>query len=98
MFNSFLEIGTILPPLLERHISPPYGIVARHLDYLQKWRKYLLCAWCDDSNNAVNRTYMQESVDDVILTILLMDFVRQSEITAIPSLEEILRTVSNAPQ
>jgi hypothetical protein len=93
MVNSFLEIGTILPPLLERQISPPYGIVARHLDYLHKWRKYLLWAWCDDSNKAVNRTHVQEEVDDLILTILLIDFVRQSEITAIPSLGEILKTI-----
>jgi hypothetical protein len=42
MTKSSLEIGSILPPLLERQISPPYRIVERHLDYLQKWREYLL--------------------------------------------------------
>ena len=93
MVNSFLKIGTILPPLLEQQISPPYGMVARHLDYLQKWRKYLLWAWYDDSNKAVNRTHVQEAVDDLILTILLIDFVRQTEIMAIPSLGEILKTI-----
>jgi len=39
MTKSLLEIGSMLPPLLERQISPPYRIVERHLDYLQKWRK-----------------------------------------------------------
>ncbi|MHC4646865.1 MAG: Eco57I restriction-modification methylase domain-containing protein [Planctomycetota bacterium] len=93
MVNSFLKIGTTLQPLLEQQISPPYGLVARHLDYLQKWRKYLLWAWYDDSNKEVNTTHVQEAVDDLILTILLIDFVRQSEIAAIPSLGEILRTI-----
>ncbi len=53
MANSLLEIGTILPPLLEQQISPPYRIIARHLDYLQKWREYLLCVWINDLNGDV---------------------------------------------
>jgi len=93
MVNSFLKIDTILPPLLEQQISPPYGIVVRHLDYLQKWREYLLWVWHDDSSKGVDKTHVQKAVDDLILTILLIDFVRQSEITAIPSLGEILQTI-----
>lgn len=94
MVNSFLKIGTILPPLLDRQISPPYGIVARHLDYLQKWREYLLRIWYDDSNKGIDKTHMQKAVDDLILTILLIDFVKQSETTAIPSFEELLKTIN----
>jgi len=94
MVNSLLKIGTILPPLLDRQISPPYGIVARHLDYLQKWREYLLWVWYDNSNKGIDKTHMQKAVDDLILTILLIDFVRQSEITAIPSLEVILMKIN----
>lgn len=66
MVNSFLKIGTILPPLLDQQISPPYGIVARHLDYLQKWREYLLRVWYDDSNKGVDKTHVQKAVDDLI--------------------------------
>jgi len=80
--------------LLGQQISPPYGIVARHLDYLQKWREYLLWVWYDDSNKGVDKTHVQKAVDDLILTILLIDFVKQSEITAIPSLEEILKMIN----
>ena len=94
MTKSLLEIGSILPPLLERQISPPYRIVERHLDYLQKWREYLLWVWADDSSNDIDKTDIQGAVDDLISTILLIDFVRQIETTAIPSLEEILETVN----
>lgn len=80
--------------MLGQQISPPYGIVARHLDYLQKWREYLLWVWYDDSNKGVDKTHVQKAVDDLILTILLIDFVKQSEITAIPSLEEILKMIN----
>jgi hypothetical protein len=89
--NSLLEIGTILPPLLEQQISPPYRIVARHLDYLQKWREYLLWVWTDDSDKDIDKANVQQSVDELISTILLIDFVRQSYPTAIPTLEEILK-------
>lgn len=94
MVNSLLKIGTILPPLLDRQISPPYWIVARHLEYLQQWRKYLLWVWYDDSNKGIDKTHMQKVVDDLILTILLIDFVKQTETTAIPSLEELLKTIN----
>ena len=94
MVNSFLKIGTILPPLLDQQISPPYEIVARHLDYLQKWREYLLWVWYDDSNKGIDKTHMQKAVDDLILTILLIDFVKQKETSAIPSLDELLKTIN----
>jgi len=94
MAKSLLEIGSILPPLLEQQISPPYRIVAQHLDYLQKWRKYLLWVWSDDSNEGMDHTDIQNAVDDLISTILLIGFVRQTETTAIPSLEEILENVN----
>ena len=94
MANSLLEIETILPPLLEQQISPPYRIVARHLDYLQKWREYLSWVWTDDSNENIDRTNIQQSVDELISTILLIDFVRQSDAMVIPALEEILKTVN----
>lgn len=94
MTKSLLELGSILPPLLERQISPPYRIVERHLDYLQKWREYLLWAWADDSSDDIGKTDIQRAVDDLISTILLIDFVKQIETTAIPSLEEILETVT----
>jgi len=92
--NSLLEIGTILPPLLEQQISPPYRIVARHLDYLQKWREYLLCVWINDLDEGVDRVCIQQSVDELISTILLIDFIGQSYPMAIPSLEEILKIVN----
>ena len=94
MANSLLEIGTILPPLLEQQISPPYRIVARHLDYLQKWREYLLCVWINDLDEDVDRVCIQQSVDELISTILLIDFIGQSYPMTIPSLEEILKIVN----
>ena len=94
MVNSFLKIGTILPPLLDQQISPPHEIVARHLDYLQKWREYLLWVWYDDSNKGIDKTHVQKAVDDLILTILLIDFVKQKETSAIPSLDELLKTIN----
>ncbi len=94
MGNFSLEIGTILPPLLEQQISPPYRIVARHLDYLQKWREYLLWAWTGDLDKDIDRTKIQQSVDDIISTILLMDFVGRSHPTTIPSLEDVLKIVN----
>jgi len=92
--NSLLEIGTILPPLLEQQISPPYRIIARHLDYLQKWREYLLRSWTGDSDKNIDRTKIQQSVDDIISTILLIDFVGRSHPTTIPSLEDVLKIVN----
>lgn len=86
MANSLLEIGTILPPLLEQQISPPYRIVARHLDYLQKWREYLLWVWINDLDEDVDRVCIQQSVDELVSTILLIDFIGQSYPMAIPSL------------
>ena len=94
MANSLLEFGTILPPLLEQQISPPYKIVARHLDYLQKWREYLLWVWTDDSDKDTDMANIQQSVDELISTILLMDFVGQSYPMAIPTIEEILKIVN----
>ena len=96
MVNPFLAIGTILPPLLERQISPPYRVIARHLDYLQKWREYLLWVYTDDLSKGIGQTETQKAVDDLISMILLIDFVRQSEAMAIPSVEEILKTVSKS--
>lgn len=94
MANSLLEISTFLPPLLEQQISPPYRIVVRHLDYLQKWREYLLWVWTDDSDKDVDRTNIQQSVDEIISTVLLMDYVKRLCPTAIPTLEEILKIVN----
>ena len=94
MTKPLLESGSILPPLLERQISPPYRIVERHLDYLQKWREYLFGVWTDDFNKDTDQTDIQKAVDDLISTILLIDFVRQTEPTTIPSVEKILRIVS----
>lgn len=93
MANSLLETKTILPPLLEQQLSTPYKIVARHLDYLQKWRECLLWAWTKSSDKNTNRASIQQSVDELISTILLIDFVGQLCPTAIPSLKEILKTV-----
>jgi len=93
MAKSILEIDSFLPPLLEQQMSPPYKIVARHLDYLQRWREYLLCVWTGDSNNGKYKTDVQKTVDDLMSIILLFDFVRQTENTAIPSIEEVLSSV-----
>jgi len=79
--NSLLEISTILPPLLERQISPPYRIVARHLDYLRKGRQYLLSVCTYDSDEDVESTNIQQSVDELISTTLLMDYVGRSRTT-----------------
>jgi hypothetical protein len=89
--NSSPEFGAILPPLLEQQISPPYRIIARHLDYLQKWREYLFRVWTNDSDNNADMTNIQQSVDEIISTVLFVDFVGQSYPLAIPSLEEILK-------
>ncbi len=93
MANSLLEFETILPPLFEQQISPPYRIIARHLDYLQKWREYLFCVWTDDLDENIDRACIQQSIDELISTILLIDFVGQSYPMAIPTLEEILKIV-----
>ncbi|MBW8001316.1 MAG: N-6 DNA methylase [Planctomycetes bacterium] len=93
MANPLLEIGTILPPLLEQQISPPYRIIMRHLNYLQKWREYLLWVWTDDLDDNTNRANIQQSVDELISTILLIDFVGRSYPTAIPTIEQILKIV-----
>jgi len=66
--NSLSEIETILPPLLEQQISPPYRIVARHLDYLQKWREYLLWVWINDLDKEI------ESVSNSQLMSLSLQF------------------------
>ena len=87
MANSLLEIETILSPLLEQQISPPYRIIARHLDYLQKWREYLLYVWSNDLNEDVDRICIKQPVDELISTVLLIDFVGQSYPMAISSLE-----------
>lgn len=94
MANSLLDFETILPPLLEQQISPPYRIVARHLNYLQKWREYLLWMWTGDTDKDTDKTNVQRSVDELISTILLVGFVRQSHPTTIPTAEEILKVVN----
>jgi hypothetical protein len=94
VINSSLEFGDILLPLLEQQISPPYRIVARHLDYLQKWRKYLFRVWTNNSDNNTDMINIQQSVDDLISTVLFVDFVGQSYPPAIPTLEEILKIVN----
>ena len=91
MANSSLEIETVLSPLLEGQISPPYRITLRHLDYLQKWRTYLLWIWTNESCDNEERKNAQQSVDELISTILLIDFVRQTYPTGAPNLLEILR-------
>jgi len=91
--NSLLEIRTTLPPLLEQQISPPHRIVVRHLGYLQEWREYLLWLWSKDLGQDVDRVCIQRSVDELISTILLIDFIGQSYPMTIPTLEEILKIV-----
>jgi hypothetical protein len=92
--NSLLEIETILPPLLEQQLSTPYEIISRHLNYLQKWREYLLWAWTKGSVKEADRINIQKSVDELISIILLIDFVGRLCPTAIPSLEEILKSTN----
>lgn len=94
MTSTLLKCQSFVPPLLEKQISPPYRIVIRHLDYLQKWREYLLWAWSSDSDESADRVCIQQSVDELISTILLIDFIGQSYPMAIPSLEEILKIVN----
>ena len=84
MTSTLLKCESFVPPLLEKQISPPYKIVARHLDYLQKWREYLLCVWVNDLDKDVDRVCVQQSVDELISTILLIDFIGQSYPMAIP--------------
>ena len=94
MTIALLKCESFVPPLLEKQISPPYRIIARHLDYLQKWREYLLCVWINNLDEGVGRVCIQQSVDEFISTILLIDFIGQSYPMAIPSLEEILKIVN----
>ncbi len=94
MAKTLLGFGAILPPLLEQQISPPYRIVAHHLDYLQKWREYLLWMWGGDTDKNMDKTNVQHSVDELISTILLIDFVGQSYPTMIPTVEEALKTIN----
>lgn len=96
MSDYLLASGAILPPLLEQQISPPYRIVARHLDYLQKWREYLLWVWAGDLNKETDKKNVQRSVDECIHTITLISFVKQLDSMAIPTLEEILK-IANKP-
>ncbi|MGD0551852.1 MAG: N-6 DNA methylase [Sedimentisphaerales bacterium] len=96
MSDYLLEPGAILPPLLEQQISPPYRIVARHLDYLQKWREYLLWVWAGDLDKEADKKNAQRSVDECIHTIMLIGFVKQLDYMAIPTLEEILK-ITNKP-
>ena len=77
MTSALLKCQSFVPPLLEKQISPPYRIVIRHLDYLQKWREYLLWAWSSDSDESVDRVCIQQSVDELISTTLLIDFIGQ---------------------
>lgn len=94
MTSALLKCESFVPPLLEQQITPPYKIVARHLDYLQKWREYLLWVWIKDLDEDVDRVCIQQSVDELISTILLIDFIGQSYPMAIPFLEEILKIVN----
>ena len=94
MADSLLKFGAILPPLLEQQISPPYRIVVRHLDYLQKWREYLLWAWTGDPDKDTDKINVQRSIDELISTILLIDFVGQSYPMMIPTVEEVLKIVN----
>ena len=50
--------------------------------------------WIDNSDENVDRANFQQSVDELISTILLIDFIGQSYPTAIPTLEEILKIVN----
>ena len=79
MANFLSNTGTILPPLLEQQISPPHKIIVRHLNYLQKWREYLLWMCTDGSDESVDGPNIQQSVDELISMILLIDFVGQSD-------------------
>ena len=53
----------------------------------------MLWVWTDDLDENIDRTCIQQSVDELISTILLIDFVGQSYPMAIPTLEEILKIV-----
>jgi len=94
MANSLLEFETVLPPLLEQQISPPHRIVAQHLEYLQKWREYLLLICTGDSDENIDKVNIQHSVDDLLSVIMLIDFVGQSYPATIPTLGEILKIVT----
>lgn len=95
MKSALLNCKSFVPPLLEKQISPPYRIIARHLDYLQKWREYLLWMWIKDLDEDADKVRVQQSIDEFISTILLIDFIRQLYPTAVPTLEEILKTVQD---
>jgi hypothetical protein len=92
MNSSMLSANTIVPPLLEQQISPPHRIIAEHLRYLQKWREYLFWLWNDDNHKS---TDIQRSVDELIKSILLIEFIKQFDDLAIPTLEEILKCTGN---
>jgi len=55
-----------------------------------------LWVWTDDLDEDVDRVCIQQSVDELISPILLIDFVGLSYPTTIPTLEEILR-IFNKP-
>ncbi len=94
MADSLLKFGATLPPLLEQQISLPYRIVVRHLDYLQKWREYLLQTWTGDTDKYTDKINVQRAIDELISTILLIDFVRQSNPMMIPTVEEVLKIIN----
>jgi type I restriction-modification system DNA methylase subunit len=92
--NSLLDIRTLVPPLLEQQLSAPYKIVSHYLNHLQKWREYLLSDLYKGVSDDSERLMIQNSIDELISVILLIDFVRRLCPTSIPSLEEILKRIS----
>ena len=54
----------------------------------------MLCVWINDLDEDVDRVCIQQSVDELISTILLIDFIGQSYPMTIPTLEEILKIVN----
>ncbi len=93
MINSISKINNRLPSLLEQQISPPYRIVSRHLTYLQKWREYLLWIWSYGSDDELNKANIQQSVDELLSIIMLIDYVWRLSNFSLPSVGEILKIV-----
>ena len=77
MTSVLLKCKSFVPPLLESQISPPYRIISKHLQYLQKWREYLY--WCFTEYQFDKKTCIdiQKAVDESIKIILLIKIIRQ---------------------
>jgi len=92
MSFSLLDVSEFVPPFLNGCISPPYADVCKYMAYLQKWREYLFWLWNDGEHSEID---VQRAVDDLIMFIMLITVVRQTDPTVVPTVKEIIDSTNN---